>query len=77
MGYSEELCHVFQVHRVEAYLKPRKTVRQLLSVLKDPLKKEHVSGIIYKIDWRGGGGYLAVKDLAAHKEGQQVGSSNL
>ena len=38
--YSEELCCVFRVHGVEAYLKPKNTMRQLLSARKDPLKKE-------------------------------------
>ena len=35
---------------MEAYLKTKNTLRQLVSAPRDPLKKEQVSGVVYQID---------------------------
>ena len=65
-GYAKEVSQVFQMHRVEAYLKPRNTLRQLLSVPNHPSKTEQVSGVVYKIDCGVWGVEWTVRNAAAH-----------
>ncbi len=52
-GLSEEMKRVFAKHGVEAYFKPKNTLRQLLCSPKDPTKKVDVVGPVYHIKCTG------------------------
>ena len=48
-GFSEEIRKVFGKYDILTYFKPSNTLRQLLVKPKDPVDKESVVGLVYRI----------------------------